>query len=469
MLSKTTSNREASEPSETGNQDLSVGQWICKFKQVLLIIAFILLQGCLLGTQLPFIKTTWFAQQHSNAAVNCNDTPKLRACKQGAADLAYWGGILSGISGFAGVVSAVALGSLSDIIGRRKIIAASIAFGFGAQLALAAVVFFDCSLWLYLIAETVTSSFDSYGVWFAMMADLTSGHKAQRGPVFGGAMVACVLLACMFVPLGSLLSDRVAVALSVMLHIATLCLVLAALPETMPSHPRQNADLHSVVTEFRTAFEIVGRHSFMQRMVAVLTLGGVAYAAKATILRPYMMAHFGLDKKDLAKLLPVCAPSVGLCFTLGLWKLVPRFGEVVVLQVSFFAQALLNLALISATETWQLYAAYGFLMGPGLMFIPLINAIKSNLCSEVEQGKVQGLIAAIRGFAVSFADIFFGALYKWSTDDGKHTEEAWKTLLVVLGLNVSAAVLTLTLPSTYPKPPEFDSVSSPPDGIEMTG
>merc|ERR1712110_1356298 len=91
------------------------------------------------------------------------------------------------------------------------------------------------------------------------------------------------------------------------------------------------------------------------------------------------------------------------------------------------------------------------------MFLPLINAIKSNLCSDSEQGKVQGLIGAVRAFATSFADVAFGALYKWTTDDGKDTEAAKSDLLLVLGLTLVAAAVAWTLPATYPKPPTEDA------------
>merc|ERR1719436_1708795 len=109
------------------------------------------------------------------------------------------------------------------------------------------------------------------------------------------------------------------------------------------------------------------------------------------------------------------------------------------LQGSFFANSVMTLGIIVAADQWQLFITYGIFMGPGLVFIPLINAIKSNLVSDQEQGKVQGIIAAMRGLATSIADVVFGTLYKWMTDGGKDTEAAKPCLYLVLGLTLAAA------------------------------
>lgn len=460
-------NGSSSNTVDGDDKALSVRDWLYRFRHLALIGAVSLLQGCVVGSQLAFIKTTWFARSYVDHGVdvNCDDTPKLRACQQGVADMAYWDGMLSGISGVAAVFSALTLGALSDSTGRRVVLVVKYSLGVCVSVSLVAVVFFDVTLWVFLVVDALDKSFDAYGVMFAIIADLTRDSRDQRGPVIGSSIVMCILLACVVLPLSSLLTYKEATAIALVLSVILVILALVVLPETRPSADYPSVGIRTLLGELHGAFSILNRHSFMQRMVAVLTLGGVAFAGKQTILRPYLIAQYGLDKKHMAILLPICAPSVALCFTLGLWTLVPRFGEVTVLQCSFFANSLLTLGIIIATETWQLFVLYGVLTGPGLMFLPLINAIKSNLCSDQEQGKVQGLIAAVRGFAVSFADVAFGALYKWTTHGGEDTEAARSILFVVLGLTLAAASLALTLPRTYPKPPALESGGA--DEIEM--
>jgi MFS family permease len=468
-----------SKNAEPYEENLSAWQWVSRFKHLLLIAAIMALQMCLISSQSTFITTTWFARQHVDKGehLNCNDTPDSRPSQEGAADYAYWSGILSGISSFFSIFSAITLGSLSDAIGRYKVIKVSLLLDVFSSCALMAVVFFDMSLWVYLIAGTIESCFDVNGVWLAIVADLTRDQRRQRGPVLGSSFVLVIVLACICMPLASMLSFRIATSAATILSIVVLCYVHLMMEDTLPQlNPTENKGVDVVIGELKQAISLLRRNSFMQRMVAVLTLSGVAFAAKFTIMRPYMMAHFGMNKNQMALLIPVMAPSICLCFTVGLWTVVPRFGEVRILQASFCIFALQTATIMAANSPWQIYASYGLLTGPAFLCLPVINAIKSNLCSDQDQGKVQGLIAAVRGFSVSFADVAFGALYKWTTDGGKHTEGARTSLWVVLALCIAAAVLTLSLPEDYPKPDAFPkdypavvpTPEDPPRDVQMT-
>eukprot|EP00928_Gymnodinium_smaydae_P038130 TRINITY_DN26358_c0_g2_i1.p1 TRINITY_DN26358_c0_g2~~TRINITY_DN26358_c0_g2_i1.p1 ORF type:complete len:464 (-),score=37.37 TRINITY_DN26358_c0_g2_i1:6-1397(-) len=425
-----------------------------RFRHLFFVCAIGLLQGCLLASQVPFIKSTWFAQRYAEpgTVVDCDATPKLSACQRGSADMAYWDGLLSGISGFSAVVTALFLGALSDATGRRKVLVFKFFLGLCASLSFAAVMLFDLSLWTYLIMDALDRSFDAYGVLFAVVSDLTRDIQAQRGPILGSCMVVFVVMACVFMPCSALLSSKVAAVGAAALSALNLVLIAIILPETCPTAARKSFSINVVAFELSDSIAILNRHSFMRSMVAVLTVAGVAFAGKQMILRPYLMAQFGLDKKHMAILLPICTPSVALAFTFGIWKMVSTFGEVRTLQLSLVANALQTVLTICASHAWQVFGVYAVMMGPGLLFIPLINAIKSNLCSDQEQGKVQGVIAAVRGFAVSFSDIAFGALYEWTTEGGKHTENAKSALFVVLALTTLAACVSLTLPISYPKP-----------------
>lgn len=438
-------------------QNTSVREWLSRFRYLILVFGVLLLESFLVNSQLHFIKTTWFARQYveSGVHINCNDTPDSLPCQQGVADVAYWSGTLNGLSGFVGIFSALALGSLSDTVGRWKVVAAKTLLGFIVACTLVAVVFLDLSLWVYLFMEAVESCLDTKAVWLAMVADLTRGpgDQKQRGAIFGSSTLIFFMFGCVFFPLCAMLSYTQAVAGAAMMSFLSLCLVVFMLPETKPvaSEIQKHSGLGALCLELRQALDILNRNSFMQCMVCVLALGGVSFAAKTTILKPYMMAEFGMNKTDFAMILPCAAPSIILCFTIGLWKLAPRMGEVNMLRCSFFANSMMTLAIVLSRTKEHLYVIYGFLLGPGLVFLPLCNAIKSNLCTDQEQGKVQGLIAAVRGLSVSVADIAFGALYSWTTDGGKDTAAARSILFLVFGLTVAAAMLTLALPQTYPK------------------
>ena len=61
---------------------------------------------------------------------------------------------------------------------------------------------------------------------------------------------------------------------------------------------------------------------------------------------------------------PLLLPTSACCSEVLVWqshKAVPRFGEVSVLQASFFANTLMTLGIVLAVQTWQLFAIYGVL------------------------------------------------------------------------------------------------------------
>merc|ERR1712110_726177 len=109
------------------------------------------------------------------------------------------------------------------------------------------------------------------------------------------------------------------------------------------------------------------------------------------------------------------APCMAISLTVGISFLVKTFGEVRVVKASMCVNVFLTVCLVSATHYWQILVAYGVLMGPGMMFMPLTSGIKSNLVRSEDAGKVQGLLSAVKTFASSIADIVFGYLYRSTT------------------------------------------------------
>ena len=111
---------------------------------------------------------------------------------------------------------------------------------------------------------------------------------------------------------------------------------------------------------------------------------------------------------------------------------------------------------------------YGTLTGPGLAFVPLINGLKSNLCTKEEQGKVQGLVASIRQLAVGIADACFGTLYHHLTNGGKDTAGARVALWLLFGITAASTGLAWTLPTQYPKPESEDQKQEVKQELELT-
>lgn len=422
-----------------------------RFWPLLVLGCLTLLQGSLVGPQIDFIKATWFARKHSPEVEDCNLTPRLEACKRGLADAAYWGGWLQGSSSLLSVFTSLCLGALSDAVGRRTLLICKACIGVMTASALVSVLDYGSSLWVYLLMAALNNGFDTAGVLLAVMADVTHDQKENRGAIMGSSQVVSLVVAAVVYPLAGKLAATTAAHSALLAAGVRLVFVTTVMPETNTAKATGASGFTFAMArqQLVEAWGIVTRNTFMIRLLAVLTMGGVAAAGKETVMRPYLIAEYGLSKQDLAMLLPVMTPSIILAFTVGLWKGVPRFGEVMVLQMSFAANLLLYFLVILATERWQVFAIYAVLTGPGLMFVPLTNAIKSNLCAAKEQGKVNGLVASVRQLVNGVAAAGFGSLYVVLTDDGLRTEGARDALWLVFGLTSLAAALAWTLPRTY--------------------
>merc|ERR1711998_725970 len=94
----------------------------------------------------------------------------------------------------------------------------------------------------------------------------------------------------------------------------------------------------------------------------------------------------------------------------------------------------------------SLWAAYllSAAMQFGLLTFPSISAIKANLVSEAEQGKLQGALSGAQSLGGSFGPLLFSAVYKATThSSGVAHGSAW---FVGAGVTLLALAISLILP-----------------------
>lgn len=432
---------------------------------VLPFAALAVAEGAVLYIQLPFMKTTFFAQKRlavaqaaagttnitSELDINCARTPKQLLCKVGAADAAYWDAVLEGLASVLAVPSALTLGILSDLHGRRPFLQLKAALNLVSALLLLSSTHAGASLWPFLWANSLDQSIDAVGVMLAVLADLTQEYKPERSATLGllGAFVTGVACFCM----AAAASMPSSVAAQAVLLTATLKLgfLLFLLPETSETaeveSPQGRAAVSGRIPEMlQEGLNILRRHHVLQRLALVLCLAGAGFTARNLFLRFYLASKLGADKADFAVLLPASLPGKIVTFALILPALVHTCGELAALKVALPISGVLTLCILASDAFWQVIVCYAVLGGPALMFAPLMSAMKANLVGDEEQGKVQGVVAALRALANAAVGFLLGNGFHAGSQPMRGVQAG---LFLVVLLEFVASLVALTLPNSY--------------------
>ncbi|CAE6923778.1 tetA, partial [Symbiodinium sp. CCMP2592] len=413
------------------------------------------------------MKTTFFAQKRlavaqaaagttnitSELDINCARTPKQLLCKVGAADAAYWDAILEGLASVLAVPSALTLGILSDLHGRRPFLQLKAALNVVSALLLLSSTHAGASLWPFLWASSLDQSIDAVGVMLAVLADLTQDYKIERSATLGllGAFVTGVACFCM----AAAASMPSSVAAQTVLLTATLKLgfLLFLLPETSETETEElesqggRAAVWGRIPEMlQEGVNILRRHQVLQRLALVLCLAGAGFTARNLFLRFYLASKLGADKADFAILLPASLPGKMVTFALILPMLVHTCGELAALKVALPISGVLTLCILASDAFWQVVVCCAVLGGPALMFAPLMLAMKANLVGDDEQGKVQGIVAALRALANAAVGFLLGNGFHAGSQPMGGVQAG---LLLVVLLEFVASLVALTLPNSY--------------------
>lgn len=191
---------------------------------------------------------------------------------------------------------------------------------------------------------------------------------------------------------------------------------------------------------------ILRRHHVLQRLALVLCLAGAGFTARNLFLRFYLASKLGADKADFAVLLPASLPGKIVTFALILPALVHTCGELAALKVALPISGVLTLCILASDAFWQVIVCYAVLGGPALMFAPLMSAMKANLVGDEEQGKVQGVVAALRALANAAVGFLLGNGFHAGSQPMRGVQAG---LFLVVLLEFVASLVALTLPNSY--------------------
>mmetsp|Transcript_66491 Transcript_66491/g.187296 ORF Transcript_66491/g.187296 Transcript_66491/m.187296 type:complete len:463 (+) Transcript_66491:75-1463(+) len=423
-----------------------------------------LVLACLQGTvapAAPYIVNTFFAATHGGG--DCEAAPDSDACRQGAADAAFFRGCSSAVADNIGMLTAVNLGSCSDSIGRRPLIRVNGVLRAMPYIALAGHMVAGLTLWVYLVLGAAVEGFDVNGVFGALLHDAIP-NPDDKAAAFGVFFVVMGLVGAIVLPIGFIMPPLWALAVTLVAIVLKLLYLFFAFPETAPASAQDRSSFLEVA---HVTFRVLTRNNFIFRMSAILALsalGGSGYA----ILGPlYMNGYVGVKRSDTLVLALVAGVSVLAMFAVALGPLVARVGEVRVLQISMVASTVFPLLWPACTEVWHLCVLFGLFTGPLVLSVPVVISIKGKLVAEDELGLVQGAMASISKLMATLGLAFFGWLAGYATDGGrvKSTGAFYMPMSFVAGFNLAALLLSTSLPTSLPPPPTRAAMKEGGEGL----
>merc|ERR1719375_1748781 len=130
--------------------------------------------------------------------------------------------------------------------------------------------------------------------------------------------------------------------------------------------------------------------------------------------------------------------SICVAFTLGMRPLVSAYGEIGATRLLLAVKIVFYLLCAAAWNASQVLLVHLVLFGPVILLIPIMATIQSNLASDEEQGRMQGILTAVKVLATAVGEIVFSWFYKWSTNGGEnpHRSAALPPMLISVVLAV---------------------------------
>jgi DHA1 family tetracycline resistance protein-like MFS transporter len=331
--------------------------------------------------------------------------PRLLAEVAPGDRVASWIGAMTALYALMQFLFAPLLGALSDRLGRRPVLAVSLA---GACLNYL-VMAWAPQLWMLLLGRAIAGlTSANLSVATAYLTDITpEDQRARRFGLFNAMFGAGFIIGPV---LGGLLGDyalRLPFAAAAALNAANLLLTLFLLPESRtPGRGRlQRADLDPLrplrwLASMPHVLPVTG-------VFLLLSAAGEAYGS--------CWALWGQDSFQWNGLWTgLSLGAFGLCQTLAQALLpgpaVRRLGErgTIVLGLGGAGLALVVMAL--ATEGWMVFAAMPLFALAGIG-APALQAHATRLVDAGRQGQLQGVLASAISLASIASPLGFSTLY----------------------------------------------------------
>ncbi len=301
------------------------------------------------------------------------------------------------------------LGRLSDRFGRRPVLLICVfgsavgyfMFGIGGALGV---------LFLSRLIDGITGG--NLSAANAYIADVTLPQdRAKNFALVGAAFgIGFVLGPAMSGILSQISLTAPAFAAGI-LSLLNVILGFFVLPESLPAEKRDHQPLRlHEANPFASISDFVRRPT-LGLLLLVYVLFYFALNCFNSILSVFAINRYHVLPTELATLLVVS--GIGIIVVQGflVGKLVPRFGEKTLVNVSLIMQGVLFIVVDHVPAFWMQYPVIVLLTAFNGLLWPTLTALIANTVSLQEQGRVAGIRTSLGGLMSVFGPLAAGALY----------------------------------------------------------
>ncbi len=319
-------------------------------------------------------------------------------------------GLLFSSYSLAQLLFAPLLGRLSDRIGRRPVLLASIAGSAAAHLLFAQA----SSYGVMLLARGLSGAAANYAVAQAYMADVSSRENRSRamglvGAAFGLGFVLGPALGGILAEAGE---PRLVPLSAAALSAINFVVALFGLPESLPPEMRGRRDVSWLGL---ASLRAVWRDVPLRGLMALFFLVVLCFSMMETTLALFCQQYFGFGRRETSWLFVFV--GIVLVVVQGglLGRLVKRFGErrLIVSGIVLMTLGLVLLPLTHRSVPWLLAGLFLLAVGQGI-HNPSSLGLLSRLTDEGSQGSVIGVSrsfgALSRSIGPAAGTWIFGAL-----------------------------------------------------------
>lgn len=306
-------------------------------------------------------------------------------------------------------VATPALGRLSDRFGRRPLLllcllgsAAGYAlFGLGGSLTV---------LFVSRLIDGVTGG--NTAIASAVIADVSRPEERARhyalvglafglgfilGPALGGALSVVALAAPAYAAAG----------------LALLAAVVGyfVLPETLPAERRDTGVIRPIDLNPLASIAVFARRPVVGRLLLVNALFAFVFDGNNGVVSLFLLDRFAITPVQLAVLLALGGVATAVVQGGLVERSVRRFGEKSLALFSLASLGVGSLAWVLAPSLWVLIPLSPLAQGAMSFIWPTMSALLANEVGDHEQGRLNGVSAALGGLMTVLGPLWAGTAY----------------------------------------------------------